>query len=215
MTMSKTILGAVAGIAALFAGAQANAGVVLNQGQDCKTGLVDCVAVAADRSNLNAINAAGGQFLSLGAGGSLTIDVTPLIFGGVAVIEVTNGSPNPNFPEAAQFIFSLNGVVMATVDINNQNGNVVIAGAGVSVDFEDPAASNLGGSWTFELTGAFDELTILDTTLSKYPATYASKRTDGFDIDLLTFSTVPEPVTLSLLGAGLMGLGIAARRRRR
>ena len=41
----------------------------------------------------------------------------------------------------------------------------------------------------------------------------ANNKNDGYGIDNVTVARVPEPATLGLLGAGLLGLGMAARRR--
>ncbi|MGB7404907.1 MAG: PEP-CTERM sorting domain-containing protein [Pacificimonas sp.] len=212
---------------AAFGVAAAQAGPVtpfidnVSQGLSCEydtvSGLPDnCGTVAAARSDIDAINAGAPGFFSLGIDGSITFDVAPLIFGdSVFAVEITNGAPNPSFPEAARFEFSgPDGVEF--VEIATFGDSIRASSAGIGAT----AMMNGGSGVTFEFDlngGSFNSLTVSDATFSYFAETYDNRSSDGFDIGTLDFNTaaaaVPAPGALGLLGLGLISLAAGRRRR--
>ncbi len=216
----------VAFLAAMFTSTAALAGPVTpfidagasSQGQSCQydtaTMTADrCGSVAAARSNVATIDEGVAGFYSLGIGGTLTFDVSPLLFDNeLFAVEITGGAPNPDFPEAARFEFSGPGgsefVEIATFGeaIRDESGGLSVTrtlGSG-------------GYAFDFNLNGlSFDTLTITDRTFAYFGSTYDRRNSDGFDIGELVFDVVdvPEPGALGLLGLGLLAIG--ARRARR
>ena len=184
-----------------------------NQGQACFTGMVDCQAVASERSDIDAIDDGDvTTFFSLGAGGSINVDVTPMFFdGGIMTIEITNGNPNVNFPESARFEFS-GPDGSDFVELSNQPA-FLLASSGITATRTNDGAQSI---FTIDLQGQrFDMLMITDTTLDRFPGSYTvgMKRTDGFDIAELQFDTrVPAPGAIALFGLGALALGIRRRR---
>ena len=63
-----------------------------------------------------------------------------------------------------------------------------------------------------EVDGYVHRFSVLSDGLIRYASLTSSGRDVGTGIDNVTFSTVPEPGTLGLLGLGLLAMGIARRR---
>lgn len=187
------------------------------QGQSCEydtaTMMADnCTAVAASRSNILSIDEGVAGFYSLGLGGTLSFDVSPMVFDNeLFALEITGGAPNPNFPEAARFEFSgPDGIEF--IEVATFGDAVRSASGGVSVTRTLGSGSY---SFNFDLNGlSFDSLTITDRTFGYFASTYDNRTSDGFDVGELVFDAVdvPAPGALGLLGLGLLALG--ARRTR-
>ena len=109
-----------------------------------------------------------------------------------------------SFMIGAAFNFALIG--SATISILNSG---VTVGSFAALPGGAPAVTSVLCWWGFQLTsGSFDQLNI-QTSL------HSSLAIDNLELAKLPTSTVPEPSTIALMGLGLAGLGIAARKRAR
>jgi hypothetical protein len=162
-----------------------------------------------------------GTFLSLGRGGELILVIAPTTnrITSALTIERTNGGSVDQ--ERVNVFLGVNGANFVQIGAllnNNLGGGVIDSGA-----VADLAASSSGtdtdARTTYQITnivGDFNTIRFVD----------ASNRNsgDGFDIATLRVTSnsigagpsdvpVPGPSALVLLGAGLIGLGLARRRR--
>jgi hypothetical protein len=168
--------------------------------------------VAASRSIINNMFDGNlGSIFSLGFGGWAEFVIAPTsnsITSG-SIIELTNlGSGHT---EKARLSLGVNGGGWIAIGdlLNSQNvggSSVLNVAPGVAT----LSFNTSGATSTFSLTvvsGTFNSLRLEDLSPN------VGTGRDGFDIAELRVTSVPEPATLALFGAALMGLGIARRRR--
>ncbi|QIE55352.1 VPLPA-CTERM sorting domain-containing protein [Pikeienuella piscinae] len=185
-------------------------------------------SVAADRSDLGKISdgiATNQSIFSLGLGGFLSASVDPQALANpIMVIEITNNTPNPLFPEAVNLF--LGGSVSGPGGLDGANsfdstgaiqiGTLSNDGAPTAIEMNGAlitkTQTNSSTKFTIDIAnvgnGIFSRLTLVDIT----SGTGAS--VDGFDIGELTVNAVPLPASALLLLSGLAGFGFVSRRRR-
>lgn len=107
------------------------------------------------------------------------------------------------------------GVLGAVLSNDESSGFDIETAAGVSV-----IGSDIGSNgWRFDVDVALDVfgnysyLTLIDLTMSDSPDFWVGRSGDGWDLAELRATSVPEPGTVALLSAGLLGIGVARRRR--
>lgn len=211
--MKKFVMAAALVAAGAFAGS-ANAVVLTPANISATNSVADGVATSGVRTDVdNAFDGSAATFYSLGVGGSVTVDVSPLLLASPAtVLEVTFNSPNPNFPESAQIF--VGGVLAGEIFNQQVSGVFFTAEAGFSIDVTPGSG---GASYAIGFAnGVFSTLTILDTTFVNFAGAYNNNpaNSDGFDVAEISVSTVPVPAALPLLASAIAGVGFWSRRRK-
>lgn len=178
----------------------------------------------ADPPHPNTTMLSLGRGAGTANGGTLELTITPNLSAfrhivGGSFREVTfNGGGDPQAAvahrEAAEFWLgnSLANTWTLIGIISNAAGSSTFTdlAAGI-VSFTISAFDAHQTLYAFTVnSGLFDRLRFVDVTSPQFGA--ASNSTDGFDLNALSITSVPEPAALALFGAALLGLAVLRRR---
>lgn len=221
----KTLL-ATAGVFALMAGIpQAQAYVVTTGGIAALDGSGLTTAVGSTVLTFNDLIApVSGNFtyggVAFSGGGQVVLGSSPSQYATPAN-DTTNyliaGGPTGSFTGSETLAISgpssnYFGLYWGSMDAYNtltfMNDGITVA----TVTGSDVAAGGIANG-NQVLIGTNNYFNIFD--LPQYDTVILASTSPNFEVDNIAFGSVPEPGTLALLGAGLLGLGVIRRRRRR
>lgn len=167
----------------------------------------------------------GNRSVTIAPGGGTLLDVNIAVEFSKCGVEVIGSSgsvcPDNGFSFNNEIVFQLtspNGTIIDLVQEDTFSGQVPGAGR-LTIIFDDEALDPIGGSAI--LAGSFIPVQSLsafdgESAIGEWILTLEDTVTEDpleFFSFTLTLTTVPEPITLSLFGAGLAGLAIVRRRR--
>ncbi|MFK7765671.1 MAG: PEP-CTERM sorting domain-containing protein [Mariniblastus sp.] len=161
--------------------------------------------------SLTLVALGGDEFIgSMGFGGELTLSQGSLdqingslVYDNFANFDMTDGGINTAF--AFDFVSSDAPATISDV----LSVTAVSGGTSVTNFVSIPASGNLGVA-----TVDFADFTGVDfTSLDEVSIDYNFATAPGRDFEIATFSAIPEPTSLAIIGLG--GLGVLLRRRRK
>lgn len=162
-------------------------------------------------AELKALGAPDGNFVSLGAAGSIVLTFGTLFSGSGFVVEVTNGCAVSGgicsqWPELVEVFTSPNGTDFITYNIFVGNGGSSVPG------FVNSRATS------FTLAGgSFSHLMLVDRSDMIVADANRFESNSGFDVDAVAVSAVsaiPLPAAAWLLLGGLGAVGLVGRKRK-
>jgi hypothetical protein len=163
-----------------------------------------------------------GTFLSLGRGGTLTLVIDPVTNRITSALTIERTNARSNHQERVDVFLGVNGGSFVQIGalLNSELGGGGVIDSGAVADLSaSPTGSGQTARTVYQITnivGDFNTIRFVDVS--------NDNSGDGFDIATLSVTStpigagpsevaVPGPSALALLGAGLMGLGLARRRR--
>jgi hypothetical protein len=141
-------------------------------------------------------------------------DMEGMVVGGGGVLEITRAGPLADFSlsKLDYSAFALSGVGSQTLVVTGLLGGTV-----VGIDTFTLANTNIGlpkyANWTTETASKLAGVKLDELTIGLNAGVLPSVFHQNVDNVVLNPVGVPEPASLAMLAAGLIGMGIARRRR--